>query len=381
MPRAAMNAIPLPPGLLLAQQPHLRKPPSKGILGCTPGHWPLRLTATKTHDCPFEARPDHMACRLLGRRLEKKGVCCCCCFDLPAASNGLNRRLERKKFYLNATPIETRSFDDQLAGLSLGMTTSEPSRGNGHIENDLEGAQETEAICCWKHDCDATVVQISRGPIEECHLCRNTRAAPLVRVLRIAKPFKQANRVRCDLVLAAARGSFQDDSFSNSSGLHIGICDHEGRVLEFDRTGLRFDDKDRSRVWQQCVPLRIITHISEHHKDRTIEGSGLESSWAATVDQFKSCQGAVYHTDEHNCLDFVLEFLAKFLDNARTDGHLSQATVCDIRGRLGDKVMFCQNFVVRQTAQVAKYLVLNRKLEAGDTCIRNRFHAQAINKV
>lgn len=221
-----------------------------------------------------------------------------------------------------------------------------------------------QAIYCSRHGCDPTAIQLSDKIINECQICPDRSS--LEQIFKIAYPFKKAAQVRCDIVLVPADGSFLDENFTKKSGLHIGICDNAGRVLEFDRTGLRYNEAERSQAWQQCVALDFLGRLST--SERVLDR--LRAIWSQAVDTSKSCQ-ATYHQESYNCLDFVVEFLDGFLAIVSADDEVSQQVICDIKSRILDKVEFCRNFVVRQTSEVARYLVLDKKLRSGDYCIRD----------
>lgn len=58
-----------------------------------------------------------------------------------------------------------------------------------------------------------------------------------------------------------------------------------------------------------------------------------------------------YHDEQHNCIDFVLEFLKSVSRFAYIDADI-----------LTDKVMFCERLIVPETAKAAKYISLYRQL-------------------
>lgn len=233
-------------------------------------------------------------------------------------------------------------------------------------------------IICFNHNCIAkNCVSIILKKDENklvCQSCglsgKHTSVEPLVRFAEIAYPFKDVSKdVRYDLVLIPSQGSFLEN-FNNGTGLHIGIVQEIGQVLEYDRSGIKWcNDTSSQQRWSQCLDLKFIDHLMLPgvgcNQDRR---KGFERLWDQAIDELKRSDNsrwteANYRDDENNCFDFVLSFVLilmglVFNDSSEYDGgHASQ-----LRRKIVDKKDFCQNFVVPQTKLAARYISLNRRL-------------------
>lgn len=230
----------------------------------------------------------------------------------------------------------------------------------------LEQEHEQKAIYCYVHDCNPLIKQLSRMLLTRCKLCHEPDglSTPLRLLTKVCNPFYDANKIKCDLVITSTTGLFQ---LKNKFNLHIGICDNYGHILEFDRSGLHYNNPNRADNWKQCLKLNFLQAISDH-KDKL---ESLQRDWSTLMTQMRSTFSREFHDDIYNCLDFVLEFLQNFLSLIRTTGSLDQQVICDISESIRDKETFCSKFVVRETSEAAKYIVLNSKLQSNIELVAN----------
>ena len=73
--------------------------------------------------------------------------------------------------------------------------------------------------------------------------------------------------------------------------------------------------------------------------------------------RFKAIYLCRYHSENHNCFDFVLEFLRSAGASLN-----SQSLV--------DKVTFCEHIIIPETVKAAKYISLYRQLIAEDIIVQ-----------
>jgi hypothetical protein len=214
-------------------------------------------------------------------------------------------------------------------------------------------------IFCWKHDCDTATVQFSHFKSDKCLLCFKS-VSPLPNLISLPYPYDEVTQVECDLVVATAF----DQPEPAFKGMHIGICDGHGKVLEFDKAGLLFDDSlRRDLVWRRCIRLNFLDQIGLGANKNIDE---IRTMWQRVVTSIRTTQTlAPYDNESNNCLNFIQMFLCEFMQVAKMDGHLSSQQVDELLKYTSTKVELCRHFVLSKTKQLARYMALERKLKAG----------------
>lgn len=185
-------------------------------------------------------------------------------------------------------------------------------------------------------------------------------------MIELAYPFFKASAVKCDIVVIPSRGSFVQDNYKATSGLHVGITQSDGKLLEFVKEGLKYSTEDEPK-WQHCVPMRFLDRISNNADKRLY----IEGVWHEVVESYAERGVECYHPTGYNCLDFVLMFLSEFLTHLELEGEIKQQ-VDTISSKVHDKEAFCESFVVDRTREVARYIALSRKLRLGIESISNK---------
>lgn len=224
-----------------------------------------------------------------------------------------------------------------------------------------------ESIKCWTHACDGSTIIISQKSVTYCHFCKmKTSNEPLRLLTEIACPFIESNETKCDIVLIPSKGTFKDVEFNNNTGLHIGVTQRDGHVLEFDQNGIQYGCENKEK-WRQCIALKFLDYIALDRYDRIL----LELLWDRIVQQFVTTEksfNSQYHSIDNNCFDFVLYFLNTFFASLSRRQQARQQVI-DTLAKISDKVTFCQQFVVQKTKQAALYLILHRKLGSLDRLV------------
>lgn len=228
------------------------------------------------------------------------------------------------------------------------------------------------SIFCWKHDCDTSAIQLSRDETSNCILCNGVKSnSKLIKLAKFTRPFIRADQIECDLVLASCAttsnevGAIGGGGGGRFAGFHVGICDSQGRVLEFDQAGLMFHKPSRiNLLWHHCLKLNFLEQI-KLSADDVIDG--VKKLWDDTiiVSIRDNLTPLPYDGNSNNCLDFVVKFLCKFMQSVREAGYLPHQQVDEITKNISNKVQFCNCFVLTHTKHLARYLVLDRKLQAG----------------
>ncbi|CAG9863097.1 unnamed protein product [Phyllotreta striolata] len=192
-------------------------------------------------------------------------------------------------------------------------------------------------IICFQH-CGPKVFCFTLP--ESCPTCHQDLNAADFSLLpfRVPYPFIKASQYPCAVVIKPTTGDFLND-YHNSKDLHIGVTTSDGRVVEFDRQGLR---NHRSAHWNQCLLLEQAPGPWWEHWDEVLGAVSAQTCWSPEI----------YREDTHNCFSFVLTFLVTL-----GYGKLSGAAKC--------KTVFCENFIIPRTSSAGKYISLYRRLKNG----------------
>lgn len=110
----------------------------------------------------------------------------------------------------------------------------------------------------------------------------------------------------CSVVIKPTRGDFLHD-YESGDNLHIALTDSRGQVHEFDRAGVT--RRERTREWGRCLVVDPCAAADPdvvgdpdwgEYWDWRLRGVAAEGGFAAED----------YDEEEHNCMAFVLAFLA-----------------------------------------------------------------------
>lgn len=207
------------------------------------------------------------------------------------------------------------------------------------------------------------MIQLFRTDPTKCSVCDEPISDDTSNwVTKFPCPFEQAKDIQCDLVIALSAGQF-GVGFEGQSGIHIGICDSKGQVLEFDKDGILFGARPRHNlIWRQCARLDFLTQLG-------LSGNveGIRVIWDETVETMRAIETTEpYDDNTNNCLNFVQTFLCKFITQVAKEGLIpANQQVDELTKRCSDKVEFCRHFVLAKTKQLARYIALEQKLQAG----------------
>lgn len=222
-------------------------------------------------------------------------------------------------------------------------------------------------IVCITHECHVSTLQISFSDenFYRCKLCsRKLQEETLTRVFTLKNPFKPVKYITHDLALIPSNGNFLED-FKNKTGLHIGIVNNSGSVIQFNEDGFSHFDLSQDGRWQQCLPLNFFENLCIRNNDTTIQREVLVAAWNQEfrnihIDKDKWTQEA-YHGDNNNCFNFVLTFLTKFGDNELLCNHRNLI--------IPDKSLFCEQYVAPIIKPAVRYIALCRKLQADERLV------------
>lgn len=183
-----------------------------------------------------------------------------------------------------------------------------------------------------------------------------------VRSPYLENPFSKATEVSCDLLLVPSSGIFLD--YTNKTGLHIAIISN-GRILEYDYKGICCHRVTSAEIrWQQCLRLKFKNHLLDINGN-AVNSNKIDLAWNRTVELFLGQERAnwseqKYDPNEHNCFDFAISFLVKFIDQLSLDQpHHSKFAI--LKEKLIDKNLFCEHFILPETKKAAKYISSYRR--------------------
>ncbi|CAH1098436.1 unnamed protein product [Psylliodes chrysocephalus] len=192
-------------------------------------------------------------------------------------------------------------------------------------------------IICFQH-CGPKVFCFSLP--EACPACQYDLDAANFSLLpfRVPYPFIKASQYPCAVVIKPTTGDFLND-YHNSKDLHIGVTTSDGKIVEFDRHGLR---NHKTTQWNQCLLLEQVPGPWRDHWDNVLKLVSAQKCWSSDI----------YREDTHNCFSFVLTFLVTL-----GYGNLSLAAK--------SKTNFCEKFIIPRTSSAGKYISLYRRLKNG----------------
>jgi hypothetical protein len=204
---------------------------------------------------------------------------------------------------------------------------------------------EVHDIRCFQH-CDREKNIVCFNVPLICPLCDKDLTKSRLRIppYIIETPFIMAEHSSCSLVIKPTVGHFLSD-FTDSSNLHIGLTDSDGKVHEFDERGITVGD----RSWTHCLCVKILD-----------DNDQLEEEWDTSLVKFindRLWKKEFYQENSHNCYDFVV----RFLRHLGLDRHYS----C-----LVDRSIFCEKMIVPVTHRAGKYISLYRQIQKSGLVIQ-----------
>lgn len=150
-------------------------------------------------------------------------------------------------------------------------------------------------------------------------------------------PFVCSKQWPYSVVVKPTVGTFLID-YINGCNLHVGVTDSFGITYDFDRHGV-----NRSfHGWDQVLAIDLSDRLDDRRS----------ALWNTKLHEFTAYDNWLperYAENEHNCYDFVLEFLALM--------QLEESLPC-----IATKTDFCREMVLPQTIKAAKYISLFRQL-------------------
>lgn len=174
------------------------------------------------------------------------------------------------------------------------------------------------------------------------------------------KPFLDAKTLSCDLVIIPSGGTFRDLCLNNCSvGLHIGICDQAGQIMEFDKNGLKYPSNNPS--WAHCLNLKFMEQLTPDLISNEIECDIIRQVWAQALRLIEIKQSTVYEKDTSNCLDFIVAFIKQFCHLLKEVDVMNKHKMIAKLESIDNKVLFCETFVVPRTSLAAKYLIFTEQ--------------------
>lgn len=212
--------------------------------------------------------------------------------------------------------------------------------------------QQDLAILCFQH-CDKKANVLCLQLPENCPICGLELEDAELRVppFRIPYPFKNSQNAPCSIVIKPSKGDFMH--YSSSLDLHTGVTDSKGQVYEFDKSGLKVG---KLPAWTQCVAVPVIAQQNNawyEFWDYTLSITEGQEQWNSSE----------YDEKTHNCYSFVIAFLRML-------------QIPELKPSLKDKLTFCSDFLVPHTKNVARYILLYRKL-LHDKCYVKRGLSEA----
>lgn len=170
----------------------------------------------------------------------------------------------------------------------------------------------------------------------------------------IACPFRDARIVNCDIVLSTSSGRYEDFQ-AGFGGLHVGICDDKGRVIEFTKDGLGYYDEPNR--WENCLDLRVMERLLSSGVKTVEQGDRMKQIWLDTLQWSQEIFRERFRYDrEHmNCLDFIHFFTMKLINRMQACNILQNGVSHD-DAMIKDVSHFVEKFIMPRTIVAAKYL-------------------------
>lgn len=249
------------------------------------------------------------------------------------------------------------------------------------------------SISCWVHRCNRAVIQLTLGDDGEhqsgpaCRLCgnanHNSQQEPLDFIVKLDCPLVSADHTSLELIIKPMSGTFLAN-FGNGSQLHIGVVNDQRQVLEYDHRGISLSDGGR---WDQCLPLGL-SQLIINRWDQS--GEAFRAVWNVLIDELRSnndngvdtrWSAKNYDPANHNCFDFALNFVRKFVEKLHAC-HRSQGNTEANQGNglmqllhsCDSKEQFCQALVVPRMRHLARYLALYKETKSSVGFINNEPH-------
>lgn len=222
---------------------------------------------------------------------------------------------------------------------------------------------DSVGIICLRHKCDSLKVRITWAQEQtlnsKCNKCLDQDASePMIEVAVLNYPFSNSSQLTYDLALIPSRGTFLDE-FNNTSGLHIGIVNGNGDILEFDRSGVKLNQPSREK-WRQCLALNFLNGFLQN---KSCDIEKIHSMWDDTVEELsKSKSNIIYQETHNNCFDFVLLFVHTLTKRFKKDSMQNNISLTEMDNL--DKVKFCEKFVVPVTKIALRYIICNNRLNS-----------------
>ncbi|XP_074660382.1 MKRN2 opposite strand protein-like [Tubulanus polymorphus] len=200
-------------------------------------------------------------------------------------------------------------------------------------------------IYCFCHCEKRTKIFYSNFP-QWCPVCGldTERSLSLIPPYKIPSPFITVSQSPYSVVIRPTVGHFIE-SYTASDNLHIGITSSTGEVYDYDENGLNIG----SDVWKRtdCLSIAMPPHSAE---ETTVTWDDSLRHYS----QYPDWHQNRYHSDDHNCYDFVIGFF-RYIRLASRDS------------RYASKISFTENVLLPETTKVAAYISLYRKIQQEGT--------------
>jgi len=205
------------------------------------------------------------------------------------------------------------------------------------------------SIICFEH-CEHKIFSLNELPSScpECGDDLTQYSFPNLPPFKLPSPITRAIDHPCSVIIKPTRGDFLHD-YESGDNLHIAVTDSRGQVYEFDKAGVT--RKERTREWDKCLVVNLNSAADPDMVGDPDWGEYWDWRLQSIADAAADAGFAAkdYDAVEHNCMAFVLAFLASL----RQEPFSSMAV---------NKVEFCRRFVLPKTRVVPKYIGLYRKL-------------------
>lgn len=113
----------------------------------------------------------------------------------------------------------------------------------------------------------------------------------------------------CSVIIKPTNGDFLHD-YESGDNLHIALTDSRGQVYEFDRAGVT--KRERTREWNKCLVVNLNSAADPDMVGDPDWGEYWDWRLHSISDNAAASGFAAkdYEEVEHNCMAFVLAFLA-----------------------------------------------------------------------
>lgn len=226
---------------------------------------------------------------------------------------------------------------------------SSVSTGKSGTDGGAGGKRIKDAsIICFEH-CEHKIFSLNTLP-SSCPECGDDLTQYSFRNLpfKLPSPLTRAQDHPCSVIIKPTNGDFLHD-YESGDNLHIALTDSRGQVYEFDRAGVT--KRERTREWNKCLVVNLNSAADPDMVGDPDWGEYWDWRLHSISDNAAASGFAAkdYEEVEHNCMAFVLAFLASL----KQEPFSSMAV---------NKVEFCRRFILPKTRVVPKYIGLYRRL-------------------